>query len=132
MHSVAQLAGLSLFYSGPSGYARLALARAKTFSPQKKLLKDFWLDPKYPDAWQNDEMASKTFFDRASAAMALRSSGDVYVLLPSDTMGTNWFKGTVWDREEWPNLAGGRNPMVNNVYRINPDNSNQERIYHKA
>lgn len=129
MHTQAEMANKSLFYSGPGGYAKKANDLAKKTG--RKLLKDFWVDSKYPDAWQNDIDASKQFFDIASAAMAQVSSGVVYVLLPSDTKGTNWNQDTVWAREEWPNLRGGKNPAVTKIVRVNPDNSNEETIYTK-
>lgn len=126
MHTPASIAGLSLFYAGPGGYAKLAIARAKTFHPAKKLLKDVWLNSRYPDTWQNDPADSKLFFDRASAAFAQISSGDVFVLLPDDTKGTNFHPGTVWVNEEWPNLESNHN--VKRVIRINPKNNDEEVI----
>lgn len=129
MHTQADMANKALFYSGPGGYAKKANDLAKKTG--RKLLKDFWIDSKYPDAWQNDIDASKQFFDNASAAMAQVSSGVVYVLLPSDTKGTKWNQDTVWAREEWPNLGNGKNPAVTKIVRVNPDNSNEETIYTK-
>lgn len=52
--------------------------------------------------------------------MAEASSGTVYVLLLSDTTGTDWKKGTVWDDSEWLNIG----PDVTKVIGINPNNTN--------
>jgi hypothetical protein len=57
MHSEAEMAGKSLFYSGPGGYTKKAVALATKL--QRKTLKDFYLDSNYPNPWQNDMDASK-------------------------------------------------------------------------
>jgi hypothetical protein len=48
----------------------------------------------------------------------------VYVMLPSDTTGLAWSKGTVWNTHEWPALL--QNSAVKKVIRVNPDNDFQE------
>lgn len=114
----------SLFYSGPGSYGRKAKAWAKGKSNGYKILGELWKDSSYPDQWQNDAAASLDFFNIASQAMAEASSGTAYVMLPSDTKGTEWKKETVWDKYEWPNLGSG----ITKVVRVNPDNDDQETI----
>ena len=116
----------SLFYSGPGSYAGKAKKwrNADKSRSSYKILGEKWVDPKWQDKWQNDETVSKEFFNICSQAMAEASSGTVYVMLPSDTKGTDWHKGTVWDKFEWPNLGSG----VTKVIRVNPDNDNSETI----
>lgn len=83
-----------------------------------------WTNLCYLDAWQNDMNASTQFFNLASREMAKLSSGIVYVMLPSDTKGTDWWHESVWNLYEWPNLGSA----VTEVIRVNPDNDNQETI----
>lgn len=115
----------SLFYSGPGGYAGKARQKIKDVSKLNnyKILAMLWTDPSWQNPWQNDEQASKDFFNICSQAMAEASSGTVYVLLPKGS-GTDWKKDTVWDLYEWPNLGSG----VTKVIRINPDNTDEEVI----
>lgn len=115
---------VSLFYSGPGGYAKKARDWAKRSNSGYKILAQLWTDSKYQDKWQDDPDLSKQFFNLASQAMAELSSGIVYVMLPSKTKGTDWQKDTVWDKYEWPNLPSA----VTEVIRINPDNDDQETI----
>ena len=115
---------ISLFYSGPGGYAKIARDWAKSKNNQYKILGQLWKDARYPDPWQNDPDASEKFFNLASQALAGLSSGTVYVILPSDTKGKDWKVGTVWDKYEWPSLT----PDVTKVIRVNPDNDNEETI----
>lgn len=115
----------SLFYSGPGGYAGKARQKIRDVANLKnyKILGMMWTDSTWQNQWQNDEQASKDFFNICSQAMAEASSGTVYVLLPPGK-GTDWKKGTVWDSYEWPNLGSG----VDKVIRINPDNTDEEVI----
>lgn len=115
---------VSLFYSGPGGYAKKARDWAKKKNSGYKILGQLWTDPNYQSKWQNDEDLSKQFFNLASQAMAELSDGIVYVMLPDDTKGTDWNKDTVWAKYEWPNLGSA----VTKVVRVNPDNDNQETI----
>lgn len=117
-------AGVSLFYSGPGGYAKQARTWARNQKNGYKVLGQLWKDSSYPDKWQSDQDTSTKFFNVASQAMAELSAGTVYVMLPSDTTGTKWKADTVWDKYEWPNLASS----VERVIRINPDNQNKEII----
>ncbi|KAI4859379.1 hypothetical protein F4820DRAFT_439979 [Hypoxylon rubiginosum] len=114
----------TLFYSGPSGYAGKArqAIKARDYLKAYKILGQMWKNPSWQNQWQNDEQASKDFFDICSQALAEASSGTVYVLLPEDK-ARNWQSGTVWDRKEWPNI-----PSNAKVIRINPDNETQETI----
>ncbi|KAI9784926.1 MAG: hypothetical protein M1816_000562 [Peltula sp. TS41687] len=114
----------SLFYSGPGGFAKKAKKWATDNKPGYKILGQQWKDTKWQDQWQNDEDVSFKFFDLASQAMAELSTGTVYVMLPSDTSGTDWWKGTVWDRAEWPNIK-----HADRIIRVNPDNDKQETIW---
>lgn len=115
----------SMFYSGPGGYAGKARQKIRDVPKLNnyKILGMLWTDSSWQNQWQNDEDASKKFFNICSQAMAEASSGTVYVLLPSGS-GTDWKKGTVWDSYEWPNLGSG----VTKVIRINPDNEDEEVI----
>lgn len=125
----------SLFYSGPGGYNRKARDWAKKKKNGYKILAQNWKDASWQDKWQNDENASVKFFDLASTAMAELSAGIVYVMLPSDTKGTNWQSDTVWDRAEWPYLRmekGKENPNVEKIIRVNPNNEDEETIYSKS
>ena len=115
---------VSLFYSGPGSYAKQALDWAKKNNSGYKILSQLWTDPNYQNKWQKDEDTSTKFFNLASQAMAELSSGIVYVMLPSDTKGTDWKKDTVWAEYEWPNLGSA----VKEVVRVNPENDDQETI----
>lgn len=113
-----------LFYSGPGCYARKARQWAKWKKAGHMVLAQLWKNEEYPNTWQNDEFFSREFFALASRAMAELASGTVYVVLPSDTQGTNWLRGTVWDLYEWPHLSSD----VTKVIRINPVNDQEETI----
>jgi hypothetical protein len=56
--------------------------------------------------------------------MARTCSGVAYVLLPTDTKGTQWKSGTVWDEDEWPNMSSA----VTKVIRVNLENDDEETI----
>lgn len=116
--------GVSLFYSGPGSYANKAKKWAKKRNNGYKILGQLWQDSSYPDTWQNDPDDSEKFFNAAPQAMAEVSAGKIYVMLPSDTTGTDWHKDTVWNNYEWPNLGAG----VTQVIRVNPDNEDEELI----
>ncbi|KAI1277756.1 hypothetical protein F5Y07DRAFT_398309 [Xylaria sp. FL0933] len=88
-----------------------------------RILGQLWTDSKWQDQWQNDEKASKEFFNICSQALAELSTGISYVLLPPGK-GEDWQKGTVWDKFEWSNL-----PSNTKVIRIDPDSAkNKETI----
>ncbi|KIN03105.1 hypothetical protein OIDMADRAFT_27565 [Oidiodendron maius Zn] len=72
--------------------------------------------------------AGLLFDTRASEAMAKLASGEVHVLLPSNTKGTEWAPGTVWDVNEYPNLGAA----VTKIIRVNPDNDDEEEIPKKS
>lgn len=95
----------SLFYSGPGSYANKDRQWAKRKKAGQMVLAQLWKHKNYPNTWQNDEIISGEFFALASPAMADLASGIVHVMLPSDTQGTNWLRGTVWDLYEWPHLS---------------------------
>lgn len=88
------------------------------------VLSQLWKDKSYPSLWQNNEDLSEEFFALASRAMAELASGTVHVMLPSDTQGTNWWRGTVWDLYKWPHLSSD----VTEVIRVNPDNDHEQTI----
>ncbi|KAF8060772.1 hypothetical protein FPV67DRAFT_1705482 [Lyophyllum atratum] len=115
-----------LFYSGPGGY--IDLARKKAASMGLRILEDSWKDKKFPDKYQAGlgPAEMQKFWDNASQALAQASSGTVHVLLPADTVGTNFFKGAIWARIEWGALQ--RNGAVTKVIKINPDNKEEEVI----
>ena len=57
------------------------------------------------------------YWRRMSAAFAYASRGRVYVMLPDETsLGTEWFKGTIWDTVEWPILE--ESTEVADIFRI--------------
>ncbi|PVI04900.1 hypothetical protein DM02DRAFT_624681 [Periconia macrospinosa] len=87
-------------------------------------LRSRWKNPKWPDQFTVgvSDTTAKKFWDTASQALAEMSSGTAYVLLPAGK-GTEWKKGTVWDRVEWPNLPKGLK-----VIRINPDDPNAQEV----
>ncbi|RDB21233.1 hypothetical protein Hypma_011923 [Hypsizygus marmoreus] len=116
-----------LFYSGPGGYINLASARAKSMG--LKILEESWVNPTYPDKYSIGP-DSKKFWDNASQALAEKAAGTVYVLLSSDTKGTNFFPGAIWARVEWPTLT--KNRAVTKIVKINPDNDSQEVIFPQA
>lgn len=106
----------ALFYSGPGGYANKARGWARKKNNGYKILSLLWTDSRYPDAWQKDIDASEEFFNLASRAMAELSSGIIYIMLPSDTHGTDWWHESVWKLYEWPNLG----LAVMEVIGVNP------------
>ncbi len=95
----------ALFYSGPGSYAYKARQWAKRKEGGHMVLFQLWKNLRYPSLWQNDADLSEEFFALASRAMAELASGTVHVMLPSDTQGTNWWRGKVWDLYEWPHLT---------------------------
>ncbi|KAF5376869.1 hypothetical protein D9615_007262 [Tricholomella constricta] len=115
-----------LFYSGPGGYIDRARARAAKMG--LKILEDSWKVKTYPDTFQASlspaEMSK--FWDNASQALAELSSGTIYVLVPEDTVGTNFFSKAIWARIEWPSLQ--KNSAVAKVVKIFPENDKQEII----
>ncbi|KAI0182775.1 hypothetical protein EV127DRAFT_448818 [Xylaria flabelliformis] len=112
----------TLFYSGPGGYAKKArdAIKHRDYLKGYKILGQLWTDSKWQDQWQNDEQASKDFFNICSKALAELSTGTSYVLLPKGK-GHEWQSGTVWDKFEWPNI-----PSATKVIRIDPDNAKDE------
>jgi hypothetical protein len=112
----------TLFYSGPGGYAKKARDAIKDRDYLKgyKILGQLWTDNTWQNQWQNDEDASKKFFDICSQALAEISTGTSYVLLPKGK-GKDWQKGTVWDEYEWPHI-----PSNTKVIRINPEDKNDK------
>lgn len=114
----------ALFYSGQGSYAKKAQQWAMKGGDGHRVLSQLWKDSSYPNLWQNDMDASKLFFALASRAMAELASGIIHVMLPSDTQGTDRWRGTVWDLHKWPNLSS----EVFEVIQVNPDNDYQETI----
>jgi len=116
-----------MFYSGPGGYFAKARAMGASMGGLK-ILKDWWKDKRFPDLYHANLPAAKMkkFWDNASVALAELSSGTVYVLLPANTVGTNFFPGTVWQRLEWNTLQ--KNSAVKKVVKLNPDNTKHEVI----
>ncbi|KAK1139413.1 hypothetical protein N8T08_000776 [Aspergillus melleus] len=114
-----------LFYSGPDGYiAKAAQWRNNPESRRRyRILAMNWRKLNWDDQFEG---ADRIVVDRrASQAMAELCVGEVVVMLPSNTKGTNWKKGTVWDKYEWPNLSSA----VTKVTRVNPDNDDEEVIW---
>ncbi|KAH8432113.1 uncharacterized protein LDX57_009759 [Aspergillus melleus] len=113
-----------LFYAGPGGYtAKAAQWRNKPENRRYRILSMNWRDPKWPDQFKG---ADREVVDkRVSQAMAELCTGDVVVMLPSNTKGTHWKEGTVWDKYEWPNFSSA----VTKVTRVNPDNDDEEVIW---
>jgi cell division septation protein DedD len=111
-----------VFYSGPGGYS----AKAQQWANKKKngyrTLSALWLDQDWRDPYVKTPTNAEIFNGRASEAMARSCSGTVYVMLPTDTKGLNWRKGTVWDKDEYPNLSSA----VTKLIRINPENDDEE------
>lgn len=114
----------AIFYSGPGSYAKKAQQWAMKGGDGHRVLSQLWKDSSYPNLWQNDMDTSKLFFALASRAMAELASGIIHVMLPSDTQGTDRWRGTVWDLHKWPNLSS----EVFEVIQVNPDNDYQETI----
>lgn len=112
----------TLFYSGPGGYASKARKAIKARSELKgyQILAMKWKDSSWQNTWMNDEATSKEFFNICSRALAEKTSGTAYVMLPKDT-GTNWQSGTVWDKYEWDYI-----PKSVKVIRINPDDDDTD------
>lgn len=125
--------GKYIFYSGPGGYITKTnqwinkqIKGNNAATKDYKKLDQSWKDPNWPDQYQMNQppAVASEFNNRASQAFAEKAEGVVYVLLPKDTTGTNWQKGTVWDQYEWPNLG----PGVTKVIRVNPDDDTEEVI----
>lgn len=107
----------SVFHSGPghSGYKLQGIYYAKEYG--LKTIWDFG-DPTMIEMAQDAGMVHQ-YWRRMSAAYSLASSGRVWVVLPDEpSLGTSWFKGTIWDTIEWPILE--KNPGVTNIFRVNP------------
>lgn len=116
----------SLFYSGKPGggsFAKKSMDWRDSKKNGYKILVEMWDDEKWANKWGGK---MEKFFDLASKGMAELSSGKVYVMLPSDSKGTEWPKGSYWNDFEWPALQ--KNTDVSEVIRVNPDNDNQETI----
>lgn len=126
--------GQAIFWSGPDSSTEGDYGeRAKRWAAKKnngyKILEQIWRKPSWPDRWTSKSIPRADrheFFDRISKALAKICKGKVYVMLPSDTTGTDWFKGTIWDKYEWPRLQ--KNKRVKEVWRVNPDHDKVERI----
>ncbi|KAI1657686.1 hypothetical protein F4813DRAFT_396199 [Daldinia decipiens] len=113
------LPNTSIFYSGAGYYLKVAEAiEGRSYLKGYRLLSKSWRDPSWPDAWQfhPEVMEQNRFWNVCSQALALTTKGTAYVMLPKGN-GTEWTKGSTWDRIEWPNFA----PDVK-VIRIDPDN----------
>jgi len=111
-----------LFYAGPGKYQ--ATAAKVAHERNLKILKDTWHDPKYAKG------KGKGFFDCASQALAESCKGTAYVLLPSDTTGTKWHKGTTWDRIEHPALV--KNPDVTKIIRLKENDKDSQEVIHPS
>ncbi|KAL4905217.1 hypothetical protein BDW74DRAFT_178220 [Aspergillus multicolor] len=110
-----------LFYSGRGEYGPKAYKwRKGEGRGGYKVLSQMWDkdSKKWPGQYRATEESSALMDERASQAVAVLCSGTVYVILPSDTRGTDWYEGSVWAKYEWPNLG----PDVTKVVRVNPDN----------
>ena len=123
----------AVFYAGPGGYHKKSVDWIEKKASQSsasdsgyKNWSDFWEDKSLLGQYKGD--AGLLFDTRASEAMAKLASGEVHVLLPSDTKGTEWTKGTVWDVNEYPNLGAA----VTKIIRVNPDNDEEEEIPKKS
>lgn len=68
--------------------------------------------------------SSEIFFKLASQAMAELSSGVIYIMVPSNTQGTDWWYNSLWNLIKWSNIG----PAVTQVIRVNPDTDHQETI----
>ncbi|KJA14179.1 hypothetical protein HYPSUDRAFT_220610 [Hypholoma sublateritium FD-334 SS-4] len=117
-------AGESLFYSCDNedpaqGTCKQAKEWAKENHPDLKVLSQLWINSSYPDPWQTDEQISTKFWDIASKAMAVKSSGTVYVVLPpwESADGKDWYDSSYWARIEWTELQS--NGAVTSVIRVN-------------
>ncbi|KAI0106726.1 hypothetical protein F4814DRAFT_455355 [Daldinia grandis] len=119
------LPNTSIFYSGPGYHLKVAEAiRNRSYLKGYRLLIKAWRDPSWPDAWQfhPGEREHTKFWDVCSQALALTTRSTAYVMLPKGS-GTEWTKGTTWDRIEWPNLAPGVR-----VIRIDPDDPEYQEV----
>lgn len=114
----------ALFYCGPVGHASKAIQWAKRENNGCKPLCQLWTNKKYPDAWQYSMDSSEIFFKLASQAMAELSSGVIYIMVPSNTQGTDWWYNSVWNLIKWSNIG----PAVTQFIRVNPDTDHQETI----
>jgi len=109
-----------LFYSGPDNYMAIAAREAKDRG--LKILQDLWNVPGFAKG------QPRTFFEPASKALAQSCKGTVYVLLPSDTTGTKWLPGTIWDKVEWPTLI--KNPAVTKIVRLKEKDAHSQEVIH--
>jgi hypothetical protein len=108
----------SLFYSSID----LRLARIYAEKNNLKILSDFG-DPTVIEMATDEGLPYVVeYWKRMAAAYSQASRGRVYVLLPGDasTLGTEWYKGTIWDTIKWPILE--KNSAVTGVFRIGPRN----------
>jgi hypothetical protein len=126
--------GKYLFYAGPGGYLQKANEwnnkQIRGNRPETKGYKklDQSLSQEYMDKWTVNK-PDGVFNARASQAFAKKAEGVVYVLLPKETVGDNWWKGSVWDKTEYPSLdLGGK---VTKLVKVNPDDDTEEVIYPK-
>ncbi|KAG6836363.1 hypothetical protein H0H93_008864, partial [Arthromyces matolae] len=123
----------ALFWSGRKAddYENKALERSKhegwtviaeAWWDHKKSLKDHgqWAHP-WLSGFAEDPSELKQFWDNASKAFAQLAEGEVHVLLPENVVR---HPGTVWDRIEWPALAG--NKKVTSVIKVTPDKSTKD------
>ncbi|CAI6334368.1 unnamed protein product [Periconia digitata] len=104
---------------------------AKKWAAKKKngyrILDQIWKDPNWNDKYQGKDVPMpdvKEFWNRMSVALATSCKGKVYVMLPPDTRGTDWYKGTIWDTLEWPALQ--KNKAVTEIWRVSPDGTEEK------
>ena len=122
-----------IFYSGPT-HKNVDAWNLKRGNIYRALTADtrIWKDRKYVAAMTGpgsplSAAQEQQFWENASKALAQGASGVVHVMLPSNTKGRKWIKGSVWDRIEWPALI--KNRKVTKIIRINPGNDTQEVIW---
>ncbi|KAI0853421.1 hypothetical protein F5Y00DRAFT_257444 [Daldinia vernicosa] len=119
------LPNTSIFYSGPGYHLKVAEAvENRSYLKGYRPLTGLWRDPTWPDSWQfhPEKTEQKKFWEVCSQALALATKGTAYVMLPRGK-GTEWKKGSIWDRMEWPNLAPGVR-----VIRIDPDDPEYQEV----
>lgn len=108
----------NLFFSGPGDYE----FKARLYAQENGLnvLVDFLDQDMTTIATDVGGQTTKLYWNRVSQAFSEVTSGKAYALLPGDpkTLGTSWYKGTLWDTVEWPILV--KNRYVPEVIRINP------------
>jgi len=125
--------GKVLLYSGPGGY----LTKAREYIEREarrgggvkglKVLENSWKDPKFPAKFTGGDMKQLLpFWENASKAFAEMASGTVYILVPENIVGANFFPNTILARIEWPTLL--KNPAVTKVVKVHPNSPKQEVI----